>query len=188
MQDRRKAWRKGHKKEDRKEEAKTRSTYKASEESKAGKQSKQIQQAEDSLNGWKLNMRVLVSLRPFSRFVPSFIRFFPSLIPAFPSFSRFPFLVLLSFRCVLYLCSLAYFTFARLLPKLLLACCLYFCSPAAFTSARLLLLLLLACFGTFFCGFVKWLVVDCESLYLHFNIFLNTTWRHVCQFWFFFTL
>ena len=45
--------------------------------------------------------------------------------------------------CCHYLCLLAYFTFARLLPLLLLACCLYFCSLAAFTFARLLWLFFL---------------------------------------------
>ena len=49
--------------------------------------------------------------------------------------------------CCHYLCLLAYFTFARLLPLLLLASCLYCCSPAAFTSAHSLPLLLLASFA-----------------------------------------
>ena len=90
--------------------------------------------------------------------------------------------------CHLYLRSLASFTSAPLPPSSLLACCLCFYSTAAFTSAPLLPLILLACFALIFCGFAKWLVVDCESLYLHFDIFSNTTWRHTYQFWFFLAL
>ena len=84
----------------------------------------------------------------------------------------------------------AAFTYARLLPSFLLACCLYFCSLPTFTVARLLpLLLLTRCLyfcslplPNFFGGFVKWRIVDRESLYLHFSVFSNTTWRHTCQF------
>ena len=48
-------------KEGRREGKKTRNTKKGSEESKAKKQSKQIQHAEDLLNGLKLTVKVLVS-------------------------------------------------------------------------------------------------------------------------------
>ena len=80
---------------------------------------------------------------PFS--LPSFISFLPScmlfLFFPFPDFlSLFSYL---SFR-ILHLCSLASFTFARLLLLLLLDCCLHFCSLAAFAFACLLPLLLLA--------------------------------------------
>lgn len=62
-------------------------------------------------------------------FICSFIHFLPSLNPAFPSFSWFPFVVFLYFilfswlmlACFLHFWSLAYFTFARLLPLLWLA-------------------------------------------------------------------
>ena len=97
------------------------------------------------------------------------------------SFTFARLLPVLLLTCCLYFCSLAAFTFARLLPSLLLAFCLYFCSLAAFTSARLLPLLLLACclycyllaLANLLCGFVKWLVVDGESIYLHFNVFFE---------------
>ena len=134
----------------------------------------------------------LHSFRSFLHsFIPSFIHFFPSLIPAFSSCSCFPFIAFLSFilrsllvlACLLHICSLAAFTSARLLPLLLLACCLYFCLLAASTSARFLLLLVFACIASnFLGGFVKWLVADCESLYLRFRICVNTTCCHICQF------
>ena len=88
----------------------------------------------------------LHSFHSFIHMIPSSIRFVPSLTSNFPSFSRFPFLVFLSFilgsllmlACLLHFRSLAAFTFAHSLPVLLLACCLYFCLLAAFTFARLL--------------------------------------------------
>ena len=46
-------------KEERKEGRKTKNAKKGSEERKARKQSKRIQQVEDSLNGLKLTVRVL---------------------------------------------------------------------------------------------------------------------------------
>ena len=119
------------------------------------------------------------SLRSFISLLPSFIAFFLAFVSFLPEFLPSFF----SFNCrwarFLYLCllaaywSLVAFTyarlprFARLLPSLLLACCLYFCSLAL---------------AILFRGFVKCLVDDHESLYLHFGMFLNTSWRHTCQF------
>ena len=114
----------------------------------------------------------------------SFLHSFHSFLHSFLSFLNFclSFLVPLSFPCflvfisrclhnmldcLLHVCSLAAFTVAHLLPLLLLTCGLYFCSLAL---------------ANLFCGFVKRLVVDRESLQIHFNIFSNPTWRDTCQF------
>ena len=79
----------------------------------------------------------LISLLPSWGVIPSFIRFFPSFIPARTSFSRVP--------------SLA-FSSSVVPSSIMLAWFLYFCLLAAFTFARLLPLILLACFTRVFHG------------------------------------
>ena len=132
--------------------------------------SKNAKMQKQKLSRSTLSFTFLVSFLRFLLFFSFCSPFLPFLSPFLPflsPFLRFCSLITLSFSltfffsCFLYFCSLAFFTYARLLPVLLLSCFLYFCSLAFFTSDHLLT------FG----GFVKQLLVDRESLYLHFSIF-----------------